>query len=254
MKLALLTAAFGFLITASANAADGDKIKVAVEGVYPPFSFVEGGTLKGFDVDIGKALCEKAKLSCEFIAQEWDGIIPGLLAKKYDAIVSSMNITEERKKKVLFGDKYYDTPTMFVAAKSAKITDTSPKGLSGKIVGVQGSTTAQNYMEEKYKGLDFKTYSTIDDALNDLAAGRIDLMISDKIQINQWLEQSKEAAECCEFVGKEIRDPILGAGKGVAFRKEDEALKDKFNVALKAILADGTYQKINAKYFPFSIY
>ncbi|WP_429817375.1 transporter substrate-binding domain-containing protein [Ensifer sp. B1-9] len=253
MKLSLIATASALALTLFTAAHAEDTIKIATEGVYPPFNYVEGGKLTGFDVDIANALCEKAKLKCEIVTQEWDGMIPALVAHKFDAIVASMNITEERKKKIDFTAKYYDTPAKFMAPKDAKITDISPAALAGKTIGVQGSTTQQNFLEAKYKDSTIKTYTTVDDASADLAAGRLDVVLSDKILLDEWLKKSSDGS-CCELVGDDLRDPLFGAGKGVGVRKEDTALRDKLDAALKDILADGTYKTINAKYFPFSIY
>lgn len=253
MKLSLIATASALALTLISTAHAEDTIKIATEGVYPPFNYVEGGKLTGFDVDIANALCEKAKLKCEIVTQEWDGMIPALVAHKFDAIVASMNITEERKKKIDFTAKYYDTPAKFMAPKDAKVTDISPTALAGKTIGVQGSTTQQNFLEAKYKDSTIKTYTTVDDASADLAAGRLHVVLSDKILLDEWLKKSSDGS-CCELVGDDLRDPLFGAGKGVGVRKEDTALREKLDAALKEILADGTYKTINAKYFPFSIY
>lgn len=253
MKLSLIATAGALALTLISTAQAEDTIKIATEGVYPPFNYVEGGKLTGFDVDIANALCEKAKVKCEIVTQEWDGMIPALVAHKFDAIVASMNITEERKKKIDFTAKYYDTPAKFMAPKDAKVTDISPAALAGKTIGVQGSTTQQNFLEAKYKDSEIKTYTTVDDASADLAAGRLDFVLSDKVLLDEWLKKSSDGS-CCELVGDDLRDPLFGAGKGVGVRKEDTALRDKLDAALKDILADGTYKTINAKYFPFSIY
>jgi len=255
MKLSVLASASAFVIAmlaASAHAED-KTVKIATEGVYPPFNYVENGKLTGFDVDIANALCEKAKLKCEIVTQEWDGMIPGLMANKYDAIIASMNITAERKKKIDFTTKYYDTPAKFMASKEAKVTDISPAALAGKTIGVQGSTTQQNFLEAKYKDSEIKTYTTVDDASADLAAGRLDFVLSDKVLLDAWLKKSSDGS-CCELVGDDLRDPLFGEGKGVGIRKEDADLKKKFQQAIDDIRADGTYEKINAKYFPFSIF
>jgi len=252
------TCGLTFGLTApDAHAQDQDQarttIKIGTEGVYPPFNYIEAGQLTGFDVDIARALCERAQLQCEFVTQDWDGMIPALLAHRIDAIVASLSITEERKKQIDFTAKYYGTGAKFVAAKADRITDTSPAALAGKIVGVQGSTTHQNLIQAKYPDVTLKTYATADDACEDLAIGRIDLVLSDKVLLGSWLKMSSAAA-CCEMVGEDINDPLLGEGVGVGLRKNAPALRDRLDAALAAILADGTWQAINDKYFEFSIY
>lgn len=254
MKNVLLALILPFTFCAAlAHAEDQTKIRIATEGTYPPFSYLENGELTGFDVDIAKALCDKMKAQCTIVSQEWDGMIPGLMSGKFDAIVASMNVTEERKKKIDFSDKYYATPARFITVKDSGITDVTPAGLDGKTVGVQVSTTQANYLEAKYPKAIVKQYKTVDDATMDLANGRLDTVFSDSAILYTWMK-GKDGG-CCAFVGQDIKDEsVFGIGKGVGIRKEDQALKAKFNDAIKAILADGTYQKINAKYFPFSIY
>jgi polar amino acid transport system substrate-binding protein len=243
------------MVSSAVMAGEWKKVRIGTEGAYPPFNYVDSdGKLKGFDVEIALALCDKAKVECDLVAQDWDGIIPALLAKKYDAIVASMSITEERKKKVDFTDKYYNTPAKFVVSKSAGVTDVSPEALKGKNVGAQSSTIHANYLEEFYKDSSIKLYGTQDEANSDLAAGRLDAVIADSTVLYSWLE--KEEGKCCQFSGPDITEPerIFGSGAGIAVRKEDSDLKDMLNKALAEIIADGTYKKINDKYFPFSIY
>jgi polar amino acid transport system substrate-binding protein len=215
------------------------------------------GELVGFDVDIAKALCEKMKVTCTFVAQDWAGIIPALQAGKYDAIVASMSITEERKKQVAFTNKYYNTPPSFIGPKDSKITDWSPEGLKGKVLGTQGSTIHANFLEEVYKpaGAEIKLYPTQDDANADLAAGRLDGVEADKVVLSEWLKKPEGA--CCEIkvdVDNHKYEKIFGEGVGVAIRQDDKDLVEMFNKAISEIVADGTYKKINDKYFPFSIY
>ncbi|MDD2002087.1 lysine/arginine/ornithine ABC transporter substrate-binding protein [Pseudomonas putida] len=241
------------LLSGASQARDWKEVRIATEGTYPPFSFLDNGKLSGFDVDVANALCEKIQAKCEVVSQEWDGMIPGLVSGKYDAIVASMAITDERKKKIDFTQKYYATPARFITTKDSGIADTTPKGMAGKVVGVQGSTTQATYLEDNYKDASIKLYKTVDDASMDLANGRIDAVFSDAAILNEWLE--KDGGECCDFVGQEIRDEkYFGVGKGIGLRKEDAELRDKLNTAIQAIIADGTYEKINKKYFPFSIY
>jgi len=239
--------------TAHAQNQASASIKIGTEGAYPPFNYVEGGKPAGFDVDIAHALCAKAQLQCEIVIQDWDGMIPALLAHRIDAIVASMSITEERKQRIAFTAKYYDSPNVFMARKADHVTDVSPAALAGKAIGVQGSTTHQNYIEAKYKNVNLRTYVMVDDASADLASGRLDLVLSDKVALNAWLKVSSDGA-CCEIVGPDLYDPLFGDGQGIGVRKEDTALRDKLDAALKAILADGTYQAINDKYFDFPIY
>lgn len=228
------------------------EIRIATEGTYKPFSYIADGKLTGFDVDIANALCEKMQAKCTVVSQEWDGMIPGLMSGKYDATVASMSITPERQKKIDFTDKYYATPARFIAVKDSEIKDTTPESLKGITVGVQGSTSQASYLEDNFKDTEVKMYKTVDDANMDLANGRIDLVFSDAAILADWMKSADGA--CCKFVGGEVRDEkYFGVGKGIGVRKSDPELRDRFNVAIKAIIADGTYDRINKKYFDFSI-
>ena len=231
-----------------------DPLRIGVEGAYPPFSWKEAdGTLKGFDIDIAKALCEKMGRKCELVEQDWDGIIPALMAKKYDAIVASMSITEERKKRVDFSGKYYNTPAKFVAAKDAGFEATAA-GLKGKTVGVQRGTIHQCYMEKAFPEVELKLYGTQEEVFLDLASGRVDLQISDSIQSLEGFLTKPEGKDFA-FLGDDQFDlECHGEGAGVAVRKGEDDLRLAFNKAIKAIRDDGTYAKINAKYFDFDIF
>ncbi|WP_370298965.1 ABC transporter substrate-binding protein [Pontibacterium sp.] len=227
----------------------GDKIRIATEGAYAPFNMVDAsGQLQGFDVDIAKALCAEMKADCDIVAQDWDGIIPGLRAKKYDAIIASMSITKERQRVVDFTDAYYSNVLAFVAAKG-KSLETTKDGLKGLVVGAQRATIAGQHLEDQLGDVvTVKLYDTQDNAYLDLEAGRLDALLSDKFPAYDWL--STDAGQKFEFKGSDIdiNDKI-----GIAVRKNDP-LTDKFNRALKAIADNGKYAEINARYFPFSIY
>jgi lysine-arginine-ornithine-binding protein len=238
------------LSVGAAAAKDWTTVRVGIEAAYPPFNGLNANKeLVGFDVDIANALCAKMKVECTFVAQDWDGIIPALLAGKYDAIISSMSITDERKQVVDFTDKYYTNSLTFVGPKDSGITDVTPAGLAGKTLGAQSSTVSASYLEENYKGSDIKLYPTQDDAYLDLAAGRLDAVLADVGPSNLWLASGDGA--CCGFIGEAVvKDDQIG----IAVRKEDGDLKEMLNKAIAAIVADGTYAAINEKYFPFSIY
>jgi polar amino acid transport system substrate-binding protein/arginine/ornithine transport system substrate-binding protein len=246
--------ALGVFALGLGTAQADEKLRIGVEGAYPPFSWKEAdGTLKGFDIDIAVALCEKMGRECDLVEQDWDGIIPALLAKKYDAIIASMSITEERKKRVDFTGKYYNTPARFVAAKDADF-DATTEGLKGKVVGVQRGTTHQCYMEKMFPDTELKLYGTQEEVFLDLGAGRIDAQISDSTQSQDGF-LSKEEGKDFAFLGETQFDlECHGEGAGIAVRKGEDDLRNSLNAAIKAIRDDGTYQKINAKYFDFDVY
>ena len=239
---------------AQAQEKDWTKVRIGTEGAYPPFNEIgSDGQLAGFDIDIAKALCAEMKVECEFVTQEWDGIIPALLAGKYDAIVASMTINEERKEQVEFTDKYYTSPVAFMAAKDSDIADVSPEGLKGKTIGAQSSTISGNHLQDSYGESEVRLYPTQDEANADLEAGRLDAVLVDKFVGEEWIQGA--GAECCAFVGEDIiDDTVVGEGIGIAVRMEDGKLKEMFDAAIKAIRENGTYQKINDKYFKFDVY
>ncbi|WP_421850960.1 ABC transporter substrate-binding protein [Oricola sp.] len=250
----LMTAAAALLLGFGTAHADMMKVKIGTEGAYPPFNNLEAdGTLVGFDIDIAKALCAEMKADCEFVTQDWDGIIPALLAGKFDAIIASMSITEERKEKVDFTAKYYNTPPALAVPKDSDIADTSDAALSGKTIGAQSSTTHSNYAEEKLSSAELRLYPTPDEYKLDIANGRIDAVIDDVIVLSEWLATDDGA--CCKLLGTLVPDPVInGEGAGIALRKGEDELREKFNAAIEAIRANGTYKEINDKYFDVDVY
>lgn len=240
----LLTAA---LSTMSVQAAD--KVRFVTEGAWAPFNFIdEAGQPQGFDVDIARALCAKMAADCEILTQDWDGLIPGLKVRKFDAIIASMSITEDRLKVVDFTNKYYSGGLRFMG----RVEDNFDlSNLSGKTIGAQRATLGAQYLEDNFTGkADLKFYDNQDNVYLDLVAGRLDIVLSDELPTYNWLKTSESGAKF-EFKG----DAFMKTDNiGIAVRKGDDKLKEKLNKALDQILADGTYQKINAKYFPFSIY
>ena len=252
----LLTLALIALITlvTSVSANEWDKIRIGVEGAYPPFSWIEkDGTLKGFDIDIAKALCEEIGAECVLVPQDWDGIIPALLARKYDAIIASMSITEERKKKVAFSEKYYNTPAKFARKKGSGIT-ISKSDLKGKTVGVQRATTHDNFITAEFgDSVEIKRYGTQDEAYLDAIAGRVDLLLADSIAMEDGF--LKKDGKDWEFVGPGYSQPkYFGVGAGIAVRKNERELAKLFSLAIKVIRANGVYHRINGKYFAFDVY
>lgn len=255
-KLLVLILLFVFFAAAgSAMAEDWKKVRIGVEGAYPPFSYVEpSGELAGFDIDIAKALGKAMGAEITLVAQDWDGIIPALLAKKYDAIIASMSITEERKKKVAFSNKYYNTPAKFVCKKGT-IDSFSREAIKGKSVGVQRATIHDKYLTDNYgKDVKVKRYGTQDEAYLDIVAGRIDMLLADSIALSDGFLKKEEGKDY-QFIGPDLSDPKwFGNGAGIAIRKEDKDLAALFNKAIDTIRADGTYKAIQDKYFDFNVY
>ncbi len=250
----LIIAAAALAFAAGTASAEMKKVRIGTEGAYPPFNSIDpDGKLVGFDIDIANALCAAAKFECEFVVQDWDGMIPGLLAKKYDAVVASMSITEERKQKVDFTGKYYNTPAKFVAKKGAGF-DISPEGLAGKKVAVQRATIHENFLRDNFPKVDLKVYATQDEANADLVAGRVDLGMADSVALLAGFLETPEGAGF-EFVGPGYSNPKWhGDGAGIAIRKGEDDLREALNKAIDQIRADGTYAKINAKYFDFDVF
>ena len=229
-------------------------MRVGVEGAYPPFSWKEpDGSLKGFDIDFAYEVCKRLGRECVLIEQEWDGMIPALLAKKFDTIIASMSITEERKKKIDFTDKYYNTPPGIVAKKDAGFKRTNA-GLKGKRLGVQRATTHQCTAEKMFPDAELVLYATQEEVFQDLASGRLDAQISDSLQaVEGFLKQDMGKGDA--FVGDMIDDEeCQGVGAGFAVRKKDTKLRDAMSKVIKAIRDDGTYKKLNDKYFDIDIY
>ncbi len=255
-KLVAVFAVCMFLAASGlAMAKEWKKVRIGVEGAYPPFSYVKpDGELAGFDIDIAKALGVAMGAEVTLVAQDWDGIIPALLARKYDAIIASMSITEERKKKVAFSNKYYNTPAKFICKKGS-IPTFSKEAIKGKTVGVQRATIHDKYLTDVYgKDVEIKRYGSQDEAYLDLVAGRVDMLLADSIALSDGFLKKEEGKDYT-FIGPDLSDPKwFGAGAGIAIRKGDQDLAEQFNKAIDTIRANGTYKAIQDSYFDFNVY
>ncbi|PMH44989.1 nickel transporter [Vibrio sp. 10N.286.49.B3] len=256
MKKWLLAATLAATATAGmAQAKEWKEVRFGIEGAYPPFSWTEAdGSLKGFDVDMANALCTELEVKCRIIAQDWDGIIPSLLARKYDAIIAAMSITEERKKRIDFTGKYALIPNNFIAKKDAGL-DFSPEGFKGTKIGVQRATTHDKYLTDTYgKSIEIVRYGSFDEAYLDLANGRIATVLGDASALEEGV-LNKAGGEAYEFVGPSLTDPQwFGEGFGIALRKQDKELTKKLDDAILALREKGIYQEIAAKYFKYDVY
>ena len=255
---ATLMAGVGAILAATlplkAAAQDAMPMRVAVEGAFPPFNYLDANNkLQGFDIDIANALCDVGKFECQFIIEKWDDMIPDLVGKKYDAIISSMSMSLERRQKVAFTEKYYASPSVFIARKDSPISDVSPAALSDKNLGVTSSTAQESYANDLYPDMKKTVFRSSPELYKGLADGSVDIILEDKLAIYDWIANTK-AGSCCEFKGPDLLDVThFGEGAGIAVRLDDSERLARLNAALKTIKENGTYDMINAKYFPFSI-
>ncbi|MCK5902222.1 MAG: transporter substrate-binding domain-containing protein [Cocleimonas sp.] len=223
-------------------------IRFAVEGAYPPFSdHNKNGNLIGFDIEIAKALCIELDKECKLITQKWDKMIPELLTNEYDAIVSSMSITEKRKKKVLFTQAYYQSPARFIYKKG--VNEVKWKGMR---IGVQKGANFDRFLSSEFKEIKIKRYGVQGEAYQDLLAGKIDMVFADAFVLLEFL--NTEEGQVYDFFGESYtNEKYFGKGLGIAVRKENTGLRDQLNWAIDSIRKSGVYSKIRESYFDFNI-
>jgi octopine/nopaline transport system substrate-binding protein len=260
---------------AAAQGKKWDTVKIATEGAYEPWNFTgAGGKLEGFEIDLANDLCARMKVKCEIVAQDWDGIIPALTAKKYDAIMAGMSITDERKKTIDFAGPYAAGPNGFLVAKNSplaampgtgqaynlstqqaeaeKAIETLKPLLKGKTVGVQTSTIHSNFADKYLKNVaEIREYKTTEQHDLDLAAGRIDAVLADATALSGTLR--KPEFKDYALVGPSITGGLLGPGVGVGLRQGETDLKQMFNDAVAAAKADGTIKKLSEKWFKIDV-
>ena len=243
-----LAAALVLTLFAATPALAAEKLRIATTGDYPPFNHVDDTSeVAGFDVDIALALCAELGAECEIVLEEWERLIPQLRAGSFDAIAASMSITEKRRQLVSFTDRYYSNVVRFVARKGSGF---DPADTADKTIGAARATIASDWLEANLAGTaTIELYTGQQELYGDLVAGRLDAMFGDGLGSYAWLQDPERAG--FEFVGEGYR---LDEGIGIAVRHEDGSLLSRLNTALKAILANGAYERINARYFPFSIY
>jgi len=263
-------------IAAGSAAAQDRTIKIAVEGAYAPWNMTgAGGKLEGFEIDLANDLCARMKMKCEIVAQDWDGMIPALNAKKFDAIMDAMTITEERKKTIDFSDRYADSPNGFLVPEASPLAkmpgtgeafnlNTQPEAaekaieaikpvLKGKTIGVQTSTIQSAFADKYLKDVaEIREYKTVEQHDLDLAAGRLDAVFAGATQIIGTLEKP-DFKTGYKLVGPSLTGGVLGGGIGIGLRKDDAELKAKFNEAIKAAIADGTAKTLSMKWFKVDV-
>ena len=230
-------------VTADAETT-GEVLRIGTEGAYAPFNYTNtDGTLGGFDVDIANALCADMKMTCEITAQDWDGIIPGLKAGKYDAIVAAMSVTPEREQQVSFTEPYFSNTLVFLAKKDSSFDPSNSSDINANSIAAQRSTISSQWFEKAYPDADMKLYDTLSNAFLDLGSNRVDAMVSDKLPALEWLGSTSGSQYALKGEEIDINDNFA-----IAVRPGDE-LQANINQALANIKANGIYDDINNKYF-----
>jgi polar amino acid transport system substrate-binding protein/arginine/ornithine transport system substrate-binding protein len=248
--LALFAAGGAFAPAVQAQA--GPKLRVGVEGNYPPFSkMAPDGTLSGFDIDLARALCERLQRECVLVQQEWDGMMPALRARKFDMIVASMTISDERRKAADFSDPYYDVPSRWVA-RAGTLPDASPVALKGRRIAVLRNSPRAKHVAEKYPDSPVLLVTKETDVYLELAAGRADVGFGSSVVSAEAFLKRPEGRGFAQL-GPLVRLDGGGGGVGIAFRKGDTALRDAVNASLKAMKADGSCRALAARYFDFDV-
>lgn len=250
----VITAIFLLVLGATGVMAAEQKIRVGTEGTYRPFSYYDAsGKLVGFEVELVQAICEKIKADCEFVIMQFDGLTPALQEGKIDAIASGMRITEKRKKILDFTDKYYTPAARFVTCTHKDQTDLSPEALKDWTIGTQSATSNADYLAANFEGkADIRLYKSMDEVYLDLASGRLDAALSSSFVGYDFVHSEK--GKDCVFLGEILNDPkFFGAGVGMGLRKGDDKLRLMLNDGITAVNADGTFDAINARYWPFSV-
>ncbi|WP_027795028.1 ABC transporter substrate-binding protein [Paraburkholderia acidipaludis] len=249
--LAALSVALLAVSAGAAHAKDWTTVRFGVDASYAPFeSKAPDGKLVGFDIDLGNEICKRLNAKCVWVEQDFDGMIPALKAKKFDGVLSSMTITPQREEQIAFSAKLFNTPTRLVAKKGTNLLPTADS-LKGKSVGVEQGTIQETYAKENWapKGVNVVPYQNQDQVYADLISGRLDAALQDEVQADLGFLKTPRGAGF-QFAGKEI--PTGAAAIGL--RKEDADLKTKIDKAIADMIKDGTYKKIEAKYFDFDVY
>jgi octopine/nopaline transport system substrate-binding protein len=278
-RLAGIAAGILSLFVVSAQADDDAQwstIRVATEGAYAPWNFTSAeGELIGYELDLIKELCRRMESECEIVAQDWDGMLPALNAGKFDAIIASMGVTAEREKVASFSVAYAKAPNTFMTLKdsplakelgervdynlrkdpdgaAAAIKALSP-ALEGKVLGVQGSSTAATFANAMLKDVvEIREYKTTDQHNLDLVAGRVDLVIANITTLRASMELPELAG--ATLAGPTFVEGVLGSGTAnVAMRKDDVALKARFDKAIESVNADGFNRDLMQKWFGVAI-
>ena len=262
------------LLAVPVHAKEWTHVRIATEGAYPPYNFHKpDGSLAGFEIDLANDLCRRIKAECEIVAQDWDGIIPGLNAGKFDGIMSGMSITPKRLEVIDFSLPYASSPTTLVVTKDSPLVNLPGDGtrvrlqdeaaaqaaidalkakLKGKIIAVQVSTIQADFLATYLKGIvEVRTYKTTDETFLDLAAGRVDAVLSSAANAKAAMDAAD--GKDLVFTGPSVNGGLIGIGSGIGIRKSDADLKQLFDGAIQAATADGTISRLSVQWFKIDL-
>jgi octopine/nopaline transport system substrate-binding protein len=278
MKKLLAYAAFAALSALSVPAAQAKEWKqvvIATEGAYEPWNLTKAdGSLDGFEIELGKNLCTRMKTQCTFVSRDWDGMIPGLAAGKFDIIMDGVSITDERRQAIDFSKPYASTPGGFAGLKDGPLAslpwtgstviltgnaehdrptlDVLRKALQGRRIGIQTATSFTKFIEDNFKDVaDITEYKTAAEHDLDVTAGRLDVAFDDITYFVSAFSKPENAQMA--IVGPQIAGPIWGEGEAAGFRKSDTDLRALFDKALAEATADGTLRKLSVKWFKLDV-
>jgi len=252
MALSLLLA----FSAGSALAAVPKTLRIGTDPTYAPFESKNAqGELVGFDIDLANEICKRMATKCTFVESDFDALIPSLKAKKIDAIISSLSITEKRQQEIAFSEKLYAANARLIAPKGAKIEPTVAS-LKGKTIGLLQGTTQETYANQYWRtqGVTVTPYANQDLVYQDLTAGRIDAAFQDEVAASEGFLKQPVGKDYA-FAGPAVKDEkIFGVGTGMGLPKESAELKAAIDKAVAAMRQDGTYDKLAKKYFNFDVY
>jgi lysine/arginine/ornithine transport system substrate-binding protein len=251
----LLAAALiaGVTVSTPAFAKDANVLRLGIDPTYPPMDVkMPDGHVTGFDVDLADDICRRIAMHCEWVEMEFSGMIPALQARKIDAIISSMAITEKRTQQIAFSTKLFQFKSRLIARTGAPLT-VSAEGLRGKRIGVQSGTQFETYAQKNWQpgGAEVVAYQSQEGVFNDLMAGRLDAALLGSVEADNGFLKTPRGRGF-GFVGGPLE--MGDHGTGIGLRKDDVALKANIDRAITSMRADGTYQKISRKYFDFDVY
>ncbi len=256
--LRCVLAVLGLFLSAAPLAAQSDpgKLRFATEAAAPPLNYIgKDGRLTGFDVDLGNAICKVMAVECEWVIEDWDDLVTGLYQRRYEAIVSSLPVTEDMQSKVDFTDIYHLMPATFLGAETLAATEIDKSTLAGKLIGVEVGGVHETFLRDNFGDIaQIKTYELMAQATLDLIGGRLDLIFGDRIEFENSFLKTNEGRGF-KLLGPSYTDAKwFGDGAGIAVRNGDVALIKRLNAAIELIRANGTYKKVNDRYFNFDIF